>query len=172
MKTGANFSACRKYRFVLWRIWDESKPYAMFIGLNPSTADEVENDNTIIRCMNYAKGWGYGSLCMTNLFAYRATDPAAMRSEPNPIGESNNEWLVKLATNAGVVVAAWGNNGSHLNRSSEVLKLIPTIHYLKLNVTGEPAHLLYLLSDLKPQLMNMQKRVPVVHPLDSLQMAH
>jgi hypothetical protein len=155
MKTDAKLSACRKYRFALRRIWDESKPYAMFIGLNPSTADEVANDNTITRCINFAKEWGYGGLCMSNLFAFRATVPAVMKSESNPIGEENNEWLVNLAMEAGVVVAAWGNHGSHLNRSTEVLKLIPNIHYLKLNATGEPAHPLYLSSSLKPQPINI-----------------
>ncbi|MCX2534484.1 DUF1643 domain-containing protein [Plesiomonas shigelloides] len=153
MKTYAKFSACRKYRFALWRIWDESKPYAMFIGLNPSTADEVENDNTITRCINFAKEWGYGGLCMANLFAYRATDPAVMKTELKPVGEGNNEWLVELALDAGIVIAAWGNDGSHFNRSAEVLKLIPSLHYLKLNNTGEPAHPLYLSSSLKPQPM-------------------
>jgi hypothetical protein len=57
-KTDAKFSACRKYRYALWRTWDESKPSAMIIGLNPSTADENENDPTITRCFNFAKSWG------------------------------------------------------------------------------------------------------------------
>jgi hypothetical protein len=74
VKTGAIFSDCRKYRFALRRNWDESKPYVMFIGLNPSTADEIENDPTINRCISYARSWGYGGLFMANLFAFRATD--------------------------------------------------------------------------------------------------
>ncbi len=57
-----------------WRIWDESK-LCDVLGLNPSTADETEDDPTIRRCINFAKTWGYGGLCMTNLFAYRATQP-------------------------------------------------------------------------------------------------
>lgn len=76
MKTGANLSECRRYRFSLWRIWDEALPYALFIGLNPSTADETANDPTITRCINFAKDWGYGGIYMANLFAYRATDPS------------------------------------------------------------------------------------------------
>ena len=57
LKTDAKYSACRKYRYALCRNWDESKPYAMIIGLNPSTADENENDPTITRCINFAKSW-------------------------------------------------------------------------------------------------------------------
>ena len=106
MKKDAVFSDCRNYRYALWRIWDDAKPYAMFIGLNPSTADETEDDPTIRRCMNFAKDWGYGGLCMTNLFAYRATIPANMMSAADPVGAENNAWLANLAENAGVIVAA------------------------------------------------------------------
>ena len=54
LKKNAKFSGCRTYRYALWRVWDQSNPYVMFIGLNPSTADETEDDPTVIRCMNYA----------------------------------------------------------------------------------------------------------------------
>jgi len=50
----------------------------MFIGLNPSTADETSDDPTLTRCINYAKYWGFGGVCMANLFAFRATKPSAM----------------------------------------------------------------------------------------------
>lgn len=143
MKTDANLSSCRKYRYALWRIWDESKPYAMFIGLNPSTADETENDPTINRCINYSKDWGYGGLCMANLFAFRATAPSDMMASNEPIGLDNDEWIKKLAEEAGVIVAAWGNDGSYLDRSKEVRKMIPGLMCLKINQSGEPAHPLY-----------------------------
>jgi len=44
MKTDAKLSICCTYRYTLWRTWAESKPYAMFVGLNPSTADEDKED--------------------------------------------------------------------------------------------------------------------------------
>jgi len=155
MKTDAKLSDCRKYRFALWRTWDESKPYAMFVGLNPSTADETEDDNTITRCINFAKDWGYGGLCMANLFAFRATEPAVMKSATNPVGEENNQWLTNLAKEAGIVVAAWGNDGAYLGRSKEVVALIPDLHHLKLNKSGEPAHPLYLSGELTPVPMSI-----------------
>lgn len=122
----------------------------MIIGLNPSTADEKKDDPTITRCIDFAKSWGYGGLCMGNLFAFRATEPSDMFAVSDPIGSDNDEWLVKLSKGAGVVVAAWGNNGSHLGRSKEVMQLIPNLHYLKMNKTGEPAHPLYLKATLRP----------------------
>ena len=121
MKTDAKLSECRQYRYALWRTWDDSKPYAMFVGLNPSTADETDDDPTIRRCIVFAKDWGYGGLCMANLFAYRATDPSNMFSAQDPIGPQNDVWLERLAKDAGIVVAAWGNHGGHLGRSKIVL---------------------------------------------------
>ena len=150
MKSDANFSNCRKYRYALWRIWDESKPYVMFIGLNPSTADETKNDQTINRCINYSKDWGYGGLCMANLFAFRATAPSDMMASDEPIGSDNDEWIKKLAKEAGVIVAAWGNDGSYLERSKDVRNMIPDLMCLKINKSGEPAHPLYQPGTAKP----------------------
>ena len=58
MKKDAILSEDRKYRYVLSRIWDESKPLVVIIGLNPSTADEKDDDNTIKKCINFSKNWG------------------------------------------------------------------------------------------------------------------
>jgi hypothetical protein len=151
MKNTAEFSVCRKYRYALWRTWDDSKSYALFICLNPSTADEINNDPTVTRCINFAKSWGYGGICMANLFAFRATEPSKMKSQLEPIGRDNNQWLIKLAREAGVVVAAWGNDGGYLGRSKEVSSLVPNLHFLKLNKSGEPSHPLYLSAELTPQ---------------------
>jgi len=153
MKNDAVLSKCRKYRFALWRIWDESKPQVMFIGLNPSTADEIDDDPTLIRCINYAKAWGFGGVCMTNLFAYRATEPRDMLAAYEPVGKENDQWLIRLSKKAGLIVAAWGNTGTFLNRSTHIKRLIPNLNYLKLNQSGEPAHPLYLKSSLKPVLL-------------------
>lgn len=150
MKKDAKFSDCRQYRFALWRIWDESKPYVMFIGLNPSTADETEDDPTISRCINYARSWGFGGVCMANLFAFRATEPARMLMAPDPVGHENDQWLVRLSEEAGLVVAAWGDTGGHMGRSQQVKELLTGLHCLKKNKSGEPAHPLYQKATLRP----------------------
>jgi hypothetical protein len=145
-------SACRQYRYCLWREWDMTNPsYAMFVGLNPSTADEVEDDPTIRRCIGYAKQWGYGALCMVNLFAYRATEPAAMKVHAAPVGTDNDRWLVELAKDAGVIVAAWGAHGTHLQRDQAVKQLLAgKLSCLKITKDGHPGHPLYLRKTLKP----------------------
>ena len=84
----------------------------MFVGLNPSTADEVSDDPTVRRCISYAKAWGYAGLCMTNIFAFRATDPKDMKAVHDPVGMDNDMHLLRVSRHAGVVIAAWGAHGA------------------------------------------------------------
>jgi len=151
VESTATFSPCRTYRYSLWRRWGgPEQGYAVFVGLNPSTADEVEDDPTVRRCIQFAKDWGYGALCMTNIFAFRATDPAVMKAHPEPIGQDTDATLYELGKSAGVVVAAWGNHGSHLGRDRQVVALLPNLHCLKVTKAGQPSHPLYLSRALKP----------------------
>jgi len=155
MKTsGALLSADRLYRYSLWRMWDESLPVVMFVGLNPSTADENEDDNTIRRCIGFAKDWGYGGIYMANLFAYRATKPKDMKAALEPIGNDNDSILVELYKNADITIAAWSTDGSFKNRDKEVQLLLPQLHVLKINKDGSPSHPLYLKKSLTPKPWN------------------
>ena len=150
IKKTALFSDNRKYRYTLWRTWEYEKGYIVFIGLNPSTADETEGDPTIRRCIGYAKSWGYGSLCMVNLFAFRATNPIDMQIQTDPIGPLNDIYLFDVSKQARIIIAAWGTNGAFLRRDKKVISLIPNLHYLRLTKNGFPAHPLYLPKVLEP----------------------
>ena len=150
------FSPDRKYRYTLWRTWFSKPtwygtfPYVMFVGLNPSTADETKDDPTVRRCIQFAKDWGYSALCMTNLFAWRDTSPKEMMKQENPIGEENDLYLLETSFKARQVVAAWGKNGSHMNRGNEVKKMITALYCLRMNKDGSPEHPLYLPKTLQP----------------------
>ena len=146
----AELSRCRNYRYALWRTWDSSKRRVMFIGLNPSTADEMHDDPTLRRCINYAQAWGYGSVCTGNLFAFRATEPNDMKKAKDPVGAENDLWLKELVSQSDLIIAAWGNDGGFLGRSKHVRTFLPELHCLKLNKSGEPAHPLYQRSDVSP----------------------
>ena len=145
----ATFSNCRKYRYALSRSWDDKKKIVLFIGLNPSTADEKKDDPTIRRCINYAQSWGFGGLQVANLFAYRATKPTKLRYVENPVGDDNDQQLIKLSKMADLTVAAWGNEGVLFNRDKQVIKLIPNLMCLKINKSGQPAHPLYQKKDIE-----------------------
>ncbi len=153
-----NFSLCRNYRYTLWREWGDlvrakqEGYYLMVIGLNPSTADERVNDPTIRRCMGFAREWGFTGLLMTNLFAFRATDPAVMKAAADPVGEENNKWLMMAAgsLDCGMILAAWGAHGSHLGRAEKVTRAIAGLQCLKKNADGSPMHPLYVPGDTVP----------------------
>ena len=151
--TGNNaiFSFCRKYRYALWRIWDSSRAPILFIGLNPSTADEKKNDPTIRRCIGYAQDWGYGGLLAGNVFAYCATRPAEMKREPDPVGIENDGWLVRLTNWTDQVIGAWGNHGEFRNRFREIEALLPPLMCLGTTLQGHPRHPLYLCREAKPE---------------------
>ena len=146
------FSPCRKYRYCLWREWDMiDHSYAAFIGLNPSTADEIRDDPTVRRCIRYAKKWGFASLCMLNIFAFRATEPHVMREQAGPVGPENDRWIVECAENAGIIIAAWGVNGEHMNRGREVMSLLAgKLSCLGKTKNGSPKHPLYVKADVMP----------------------
>mgnify|MGYP000880158315 CR=1 FL=1 len=89
IKPTAGFSPDREFRYTLTRRWDD-RLLVNFLMLNPSTADENIEDPTIRRCMGFARDWGYGGLMVTNIFAYRSTDPKALYKVPDPTGPANN----------------------------------------------------------------------------------
>jgi hypothetical protein len=140
---GAVFSTDRQYRYALWRNWDKRGKRVLFVGLNPSTADENTDDPTIRRCVGFARDWGYGGVLMGNLFAFRATRPRDLRLSQDPVGRRNDRWLEALSRNAGMILACWGNHGLFMNRQEIFRGRYPDIHCLAINRTGTPAHPLY-----------------------------
>lgn len=150
MEKSAILSADRKYRYVLTRIWDEKKPTVVFIGLNPSTADEEVDDETIRKCIGYAKRWGYGKLIMVNLFAFRSTDSSMLKRVEDPVGSDNDSYIQKCVSESNLVIACWGNHGKLLNRDKALMGSLPNLVCLKRNKNGTPHHPLYLSKDITP----------------------
>jgi hypothetical protein len=112
--------------------------------LNPSTADETEDDPTIRRCVGFAKEWGYGSITVANLFALRATDPDELRGHRDPVGEKNDHYLRHVCDFSDKVVAAWGANGDLHGRGREVAEMLDVdLYALDTTKDGQPVHPLY-----------------------------
>ncbi|KNC92735.1 hypothetical protein GM30_15290 [Trabulsiella odontotermitis] len=150
MIKSAVFSECGQYRYVIARIWDETKPYALFIGLNPSYADAELDDPTSGRCISFAKQWGMGGIRIVNLFAYVHTNRFEMMKAADPVGADNDRYINEMVAGAGIVVAAWGNEGKYLQRSAAIRKLLPaSTKCFQINATGEPGHPLYVHSKME-----------------------
>lgn len=151
---GAEFSPCRTWRYALWRQWDWQGygNQVMFIGLNPSTADERADDPTVRRCIRFAQHWGYGGMLMMNAFAFRATDPKDMLTAEDPVGPGNDEALAYRRSQVGLIVAAWGVNCPQ-EREQRVCEVIgQPIWCLGKTKQGRPKHPLYLSRDTRREL--------------------
>lgn len=155
MEKGATFDTIGIYRYGLTRRWYPKKATALFIMLNPSTADAEIEDPTVRRCMGYARDWGCGGLEVVNIFALRSTDPAALYTAEDPIGPENNRFILEAAERAQAIIAAWGTHGKLHGRGKEVLKLLEHFDVWSLGTTsqGHPKHPLYLRKDLTPEFL-------------------
>ena len=147
-ENGAIFSQCRRYRYALWRIWDDTKPAVMFIGLNPSTANEGNDDPTIRRVQQFAKRWGYGGVFMLNLFGWVTPYPEELLQCPDPIGE-NDSYLKDYQEKCAEVIFAWGAFSVATDRAKEVAAMMPG-KALVINKNGTPRHPLYVKSEVVP----------------------
>lgn len=159
MKSSALFSDCKKYRYILERRWS-TKPLLNVVMLNPSTADETQDDPTIRRCMGFAVEEGFGGIVVTNLFAFLATDPSTLRGHYDPVGVLNDKHLVATARRRDVraILLAWGSAGSYQDRGAKVMQLLidfceKRIYTLDTTFNKQPKHPLYLLKNTRFQLL-------------------
>lgn len=152
VNSGAQFSPDRMHRLKLWRIWDESLPLVMFVGLNPSTANENEADPTIRRVIGFAKSWGFGGVYMMNLFTFVTPYPEDLVKDDNESG--NMARLVEVGDLCSRVILAWGNFPYAIQRGKKVSALFPEAHCLGLNKNGSPKHPLYQPANVVTQLFN------------------
>jgi hypothetical protein len=146
---GAIFSDCGKYRYVLWRRWDASKPSVLCIGLNPSTATKDKPDPTITRVIDLIKSAGYGGFYMMNLFAFITPYPKELKKCPDALGE-NNKWLTDIASKCEDTIFCWGAFSilSLVSKFSErvefIIEMFPEAYCFGKTKNGEPRHPLML----------------------------
>lgn len=152
MERYASLSDDGLYRYSLTRTWDYDLPSVAFCMLNPSTADALIDDPTIRRCVGFARGWGYGSLNVVNMFAWRATDPDALALADDPIGPENDRALFAVSQQ-GPLVCAWGASVPHYwrHRPAAIVAQLRAaraeLFHLGLTKDGHPRHPLYLRGD-------------------------
>lgn len=149
----ALYSDCGAYRYLLEVAWLPARGMAQFIGLNPSTATETMDDPTLRRCKQFAADWGYGGLLMTNVAAFRATDPREMAKAGNPVGTENTAAFLS-SFDAPLVVACWGGGGAHKRLAAQAAAVRVAfggrLQCFGLTDSGQPLHPLYLPRSAKP----------------------
>ncbi len=151
--SGALFSGDNKFRYSLWRIWERTGDYLLFIGLNPSTANGMKDDPTIRRLINFAKSWGFGGLFCGNLFSLVSANPAKLLYEEavELQGGPNDKAIKRMREWTTLVLVGWGTWGIHASsRSRAVLDLVGEyVFCLRVTRKGEPNHPLYMPADSK-----------------------
>lgn len=147
-ETSATLSADGQYRYDLSRTWDHDAGRLVFVMLNPSTADANVDDPTIRRCKAFARREGFGGIVVLNLYAYRATKPAALRDVDDPIGPENDQTIVRVLSTRKRAIAAWGAHADTA-RARAVVALAPHVQWQCLGTTagGAPRHPLYVRGD-------------------------
>lgn len=156
---GAVLSPCRTWRYALWRDTGAlgAEGTVLFVGLNPSTADEDRDDPTIRRCIHFARDWGYARMVMANAYAFRATEPSRLALADDPVGPENDAWLQELSGGSEERIVAWGAS-PHLTaeREAEVLKVLTyngtwSVNCLRQTKDRRPSHPLYLPASTRPR---------------------
>jgi hypothetical protein len=152
----AIISNCGQYRYQLTRSADTetarffaTRGPALFIMLNPSTADASLDDPTIRRCRGFAKTWDCDGIVVANLYALRATNPTALWTHADPVGPDNDTHLALLIRDHETIVCAWGANAKP-ERVAQVSKMFHRqSRPMCLGVTkhGTPRHPLYIRGD-------------------------
>ena len=105
------------YRYRRWRAWGDTARRCVFVGVNPSTADAVDDDHTIRKCVGFASRWGFGALDMVNLFAWRSTDQRGLLMAQDPVGVENECRIMQAFDTASRIVLAWGSGKTAAVRS-------------------------------------------------------
>lgn len=149
---GAVFMEERRHRLYLWRKWAEGSA-VMFVGLNPSTANEYRDDPTIGRCIAFAKHWGYGMMFMCNAFSLVSSDASVLKGKPlsELLDYTHDLALRVIRKRCQQAVVCWGNQillaRDGEGRAVRVSEMLAPVHCFGLTQAGQPRHPLYLRSD-------------------------
>lgn len=153
LESDAVISDCKRYRYLLRRTWDHEKPRALFVMLNPSTADAEEDDATIRSLVRICTALKFGSFEVVNLFAWRATDPDDLAEVDDPIGDMNDAVIAAAIIRCDLHICAWGafkfaqTRGEHLQTKIRATR--PAMFCLGKTKSGAPKHPLYLKTDVE-----------------------
>lgn len=147
---GADVSECGLYQYSLWRIWDDSKPLVMFIGLNPATINAGPKNPTIRRAGAIAQNLGYGGFYFCNCFAYISANPKELHAETLAATIKNADVIKRVAASCADIIFAWGNFKEAKQTGIKLIQAFPQAKVLGLNKNGSPKHPLFCKKGTKP----------------------
>jgi len=119
----------------------------LFIGLNPSTANELEDDPTVRRLCGFAQDWGYGGIYLCNLFSFITPHPKELIQQTR--NHKANTPAIQMALGLSILtVCGWGDGIKAVeqgySRARFVYELTDSPMCFGLTQSGNPKHPLYL----------------------------
>jgi len=139
---GAILDNYRKHRLLLWRFWDD-RPKMLFVGLNPSTANELQDDPTIRRLCDFAERWGYGGLYACNVFSQITPYPKELLAE-TAIHSADIHAIQMVNELVVLVVCGWGDGiekaAYGIARANTIKSLFKEPMCFGLTAKGNPKH--------------------------------
>ena len=130
IKCEAVFSDDKQHRLYWERTWDKEKPKAAIITIHPNHSNNIICDTTTYLSVNNTARLGnYGGIIMVNLYSKLTSKLDFKHSSPEELNhEGNNKYILKAASEASVVILAYGRgiagNKQMTERAIEVINLL------------------------------------------------
>jgi len=164
--SGAIFSDCGKYRYLLWRCWHQSNPKLCIIILNPSDEESLSDNPLIRRSVNLAYKWGYGGIALVSLFSYITSDQKILYDVKYPVGPLTNQYIEAAQSQCKDILFAWGLHGHFLERGRAIQEKYKQGVCFGLTSNFQPKLLLH--STLKTEAVNYQALINQTPHIDTI----
>jgi hypothetical protein len=166
----AVLSQCRTYRYRVVRVWDSHMPRLGVVGHSWSATNEWRSDDTVRRCIGFARAWGYGGIDIGNLFGLQAADPRKLASVADAVGPHNDAHLAAMRADNDLIVLAWGAHACP-DRARAVAHMMwrcskdggGSLAVLGWTQRGQPRHPLYAPKDTTPECLTLGDRSYGLH---------
>ena len=136
----AKFSKDKKHRYYLSRKWSE-KEQVLYVLLNPSKANHINNDPTINRLITISKNLGYGGFNVVNLYTLITPLRNKLYEKKRKFSAKNKKLIAELVAGHKTIIYGWGATENEPNWLSNIVK---NPLCFSINKNGTPKHPLYL----------------------------
>lgn len=148
----AIFNRDRTRRHLLERRIQDIGPVVGFFGVNASTADGKNEDQTTRKWNGFCHANGFSRYLVANPFDLIATDVTKLASHPQPCSRVNAKYIKRVLDEAEILIPCWGNRGK-LPRNlwpaldelkAKIFATLKPVLIFGLTQSGDPKHPLML----------------------------
>jgi len=149
VKSEAKFSKDKTHRYLLEKVWDEEKPLATIIMLNPrKQTDALYLDKSVMLFMNFCISQGFGGIYIVNLFSFMCDSEKKLKAVNyhKRYDKDTDKWIKHAVNNSVKFYIGWGSNKNKINRIKQIKGILrnynDNIEIIKLNTeSGREVHM-------------------------------